>query len=94
MLKDHKRIHLLISGRVQGVGFRWFVATDAERLGLRGWVRNTLEGFVELEAIGPEEAIAEFCRRVERGPPAARVHLMTELTPGADRLPDGFEIFR
>ena len=45
---DENRIAVRLSGRVQGVGFRWFVVSEAERLGLRGWVRNAPHGSVEL----------------------------------------------
>lgn len=89
---DDMRTRLRVSGRVQGVGFRWFVVTEAERLGLRGWVRNTTDGAVELEAAGPESAIAELRRRLENGPPAARVHHVTVMAAGVQELPAGFEI--
>jgi acylphosphatase len=67
------RVHLLVSGRVQGVCFRQSTADTARRLGLRGWVRNLPDGRVEAEAEGDRvvaEALVEWCRR---GPPAARV---------------------
>lgn len=94
MQNTDNRIALRVSGRVQGVGFRWFVLTEAERLGLRGWVRNTADGSVELEAAGPAEALFEFRNRVERGPPAARVARVVELTPAGHDLPTGFEVVR
>ena len=67
------RVHLVVSGRVQGVFFRQSTADTARRLGLRGWVRNLPDGRVEAEAEGDRaalEALVEWCRR---GPPAARV---------------------
>ncbi|HEX6560148.1 MAG TPA: acylphosphatase [Longimicrobiales bacterium] len=85
---------LRVTGRVQGVGFRWFVLTEAVRLGLRGWVRNAPDGSVELEAAGSAQAVAELRRRVERGPPAARVAQVVELAPGHHALPEGFEVVR
>lgn len=94
MQKDHKRIRLRVVGRVQGVGFRWFVVTVAERLDLRGWVRNTSDGSVEVEAEGSPPAVDELRRRLERGPPAARVARVDELAPGADPLPPEFRIVR
>lgn len=91
---DQTRVHLRISGRVQGVGFRWFVVTEAERLGLRGWVGNTPDGAVELEAEGRTEVIARFRARLEQGPPAARVSAIDELPVGTAELGRGFEIVR
>jgi acylphosphatase len=88
------RMRLRISGRVQGVGFRWFVLTEAERLGLRGWVRNTPDGDVELEAEGAATAIRELRLRLEQGPPSARVSRVLELAPGSHDLPEGFEVVR
>lgn len=67
------RVHLVVSGRVQGVFFRQSTADTARRLGLRGWVRNLPDGRVEAEAEGERaalETLVEWCRR---GPPAARV---------------------
>jgi acylphosphatase len=89
-----KRVVLRVSGKVQGVGFRWFVLSEAERLGLRGWVRNAADGSVELEASGAETAIDELRRRLEKGPPAARVHRIDEHAPTSLELPKGFEIIR
>jgi len=66
-------IHLLISGRVQGVGFRDALQREAARLGLCGWVRNRAAGQVEALAQGPEEAVAAFVDWARRGPPAAHV---------------------
>ena len=67
------RVHLVVSGRVQGVFFRQSTAETARRLGLHGWVRNLPDGRVEAEAEGERaalEALVEWCRR---GPPTARV---------------------
>jgi acylphosphatase len=76
-------MHLDIAGKVQGVGFRYFVARWAEREGLRGWVRNRLNGDVEALLIGEEAAVTavtEYCRR---GPSIARVDRL-EATPAQD----------
>lgn len=51
------RRHFILSGRVQGVGFRWRASQIGEMLGLTGWVRNLEDGSVEMEAEGPEEDI-------------------------------------
>ena len=63
----------LISGRVQGVGFRLFTEAAAAREGLHGFVRNLADGRVEVEAEGEAEAIERFERHVRQGPPGARV---------------------
>ena len=63
----------LISGRVQGVGFRWFAEAAAAREGLHGWVRNLPDGRVEASAEGDVEAIGRFERAIGHGPPGARV---------------------
>jgi acylphosphatase len=72
------RVHLVIHGRVQGVGFRYFVSSEARGLGLRGTVRNRADGTVEVEAEGGPEALARLVEAVRRGPPAARVERVEE----------------
>jgi acylphosphatase len=64
---------LVVSGRVHGVGFRFFVDQAARREGVRGWVRNLPDGRVEILAEGDEESVDRLERQVRRGPPAARV---------------------
>ena len=63
----------LISGRVQGVGFRYFAETAASREGVLGWVRNLPDGRVEVAAEGEAEAVERFERALHRGPRGARV---------------------
>jgi acylphosphatase len=63
----------LISGRVQGVGFRWFAESAAAREGVHGWVRNLPDGRVEAHGEGDAEALERFERALRHGPPAARV---------------------
>lgn len=63
----------LVSGRVQGVGFRAATAEAATVRGLVGWVRNRPDGRVEIRAQGPADTIAEFARWVDNGPRWARV---------------------
>jgi len=67
------RIRFLVSGDVQGVGFRVFALDRARGLGLSGWVRNRWDGKVEGEAEGAEVALAEFGRELRRGPGSAQV---------------------
>ena len=71
-------LHFLVQGRVQGVGFRWYVNREASELGLRGWVRNTEEGDVEVVASGDEADLAELRSSLRRGPRGARVDRLVE----------------
>jgi acylphosphatase len=63
----------VVRGRVQGVGFRWFVEAEARTLGVSGWVRNNADGTVEVLAVGNREQLATLRSRLQRGPRAARV---------------------
>ncbi|MBI1967987.1 MAG: acylphosphatase [Gemmatimonadetes bacterium] len=83
----------LVRGRVQGVGFRWFVWRQAERLGLRGWARNLPDGSVEVVAEGPAEILVRLEEALARGPVAARVDAVekSELAHQTD-LPSAFDI--
>jgi len=71
-------LHFLIQGRVQGVGFRWFVHREASELDLRGWVRNTEGGDVEVVASGSAEDLAELRASLRRGPRGSRVDRLIE----------------
>ncbi|HEX5108992.1 MAG TPA: acylphosphatase [Vicinamibacterales bacterium] len=84
--------HFLISGRVQGVGFRWFARDVAAREGVSGWVRNLPDGRVEALVEGEIEAVTRVERALHRGPPGARittVNVENELPAGSYF---GFEI--
>ena len=63
----------LVRGRVQGVGFRWFVEREAHMLGIAGWVRNNHDGSVEVLAQGTRDQLAGLHSRLREGPRAARV---------------------
>ncbi len=63
----------IVRGRVQGVGFRWFVDHEARILGLAGWVRNNIDGSVEVLAMGNEQQHTALYSKLQRGPRAARV---------------------
>jgi acylphosphatase len=63
----------VVSGRVQGVGFRYFVVREARALGLSGWVRNLVDGAVEIVVRGDDAAVGVLEGRLWQGPPAARV---------------------
>ena len=67
------RLHAIIRGRVQGVGFRYFVRRKAAALGVRGFVRNTRDGSVEVTAEGDRATLAQLLDELRRGPSAASV---------------------
>src|SRR5246500_4355197 len=74
--RDHAEIEarrFLVRGRLQGVGFRWFVEREAHMLGIAGWVRNNADGAVEVFAQGTSEQLASLRSRLQQGPRAARV---------------------
>jgi acylphosphatase len=62
-----------LTGRVQGVGFRWFVLNNAQSLGIRGWVANTWDGAVEVVGMASPETLDRFAELLAKGPPSARV---------------------
>jgi acylphosphatase len=66
-------VRLIITGRVQGVGYRMWTERTAAALGIRGWVRNRADGSVELLAIGADTAVAELIDACSRGPRHATV---------------------
>jgi acylphosphatase len=70
--------HYVVKGRVQGVGFRWFVHREAGALGLNGWVRNTETGEVEVLASGSEEKLTELRAALDRGSRGSRVDAIKE----------------
>ncbi|TMD54260.1 MAG: acylphosphatase, partial [Chloroflexi bacterium] len=63
-----EELHAYVHGRVQGVGFRYFVAQKAQSLGLRGYVRNEYDGSVEVLAQGPRPALEHLLTYLRRGP--------------------------
>ncbi len=73
MSHDLYELHLMVSGRVQGVGFRYFTHNEAKRFGIIGWVRNTMDGKVEILSSGSKAILEEFLSIVEQGPPGSRV---------------------
>ncbi len=68
-----KRLHAVVSGNVQGVGFRYFVLYTAEQFSLAGFVRNTEDDCVEVVAEGEEQKLKEFLELLQRGPSYALV---------------------
>jgi acylphosphatase len=70
---SQRRLRALVRGFVQGVGFRWFVRSEANRLGLGGWVCNRADGSVEVVAEGPQETLEVLAERLWSGPAGAVV---------------------
>ena len=68
-----ERLHAVVRGSVQGVGFRYFIQRKAQELGLRGWVRNNDDGTVELVAEGSRSELERLKMAAEEGPRMARV---------------------
>jgi acylphosphatase len=68
-----RRIRFIVTGRVQGVGFRWFVRAEARPLALNGWIRNREDGAVEGEVEGRDDAVEALIPCLEVGPPSAIV---------------------
>ncbi len=93
-MSQQQRLHLIIHGLVQGVGYRASAAREATRLGLTGWVRNAAGGEVELVAEGAEAALRALGRWCQAGPPAARVARVDETWAAASGEFSGFAIMR
>lgn len=73
MESQERRVHVRIEGRVQGVGYRAWTSATAKKLGLRGWVRNRIDGWVEAVFVGTNEAVEMMLQDCYDGPPAAQV---------------------
>lgn len=88
----HRRAHLRVYGRVQGVFFRATAQEEADRLGLAGWVRNRRDGSVELVAEGPIEALERLCAWARQGPVHARVDEVERVDSEPVGLEPGFVV--
>jgi acylphosphatase len=93
-MAETERLRAVISGRVQGVGFRAFVIDRASRLDLNGWVRNTYEGDVEVLAEGPRAALAMLLGELRSGPRGAYVTGLKEEWQPATGEFSGFDVLR
>ena len=89
-----RAVRIFVSGRVQGVGFRYFVAGEARALGLAGFVRNLRDGRVDAEVSGSAARIEALIAACRRGPPGSRVDRVEIVESEAATLPDPFEIRR
>lgn len=92
MTEGAKAVSVRITGRVQGVGFRFWMRGQAQRLGLSGWVRNEADGTVAALICGPDAAIAAMLERSWSGPSGASVTGVTAESAPNDSLPSGFRI--
>ena len=85
-MSERRIVRLTIRGRVQGVGFRFFVEREAARRKLEGWVRNRRDGAVEAVVAGAPDAVEAMCEACRRGPPAAAVDAVDIQEAGAADL--------
>jgi acylphosphatase len=86
-----RTVRLIVSGRVQGVGYRFWAERTARELGLRGWVRNLPDGSVEALATGEADAVARMIEACRQGPRAAAVDAL-RIEDGADDGSTGFTV--
>jgi acylphosphatase len=88
-----ERLHGVVHGDVQGVGFRYFLMREAQRLGLHGWVRNRDDGTVEFVAEGERADLERLRQAAERGPRTARVDSVDgRWSAATGGLDDGFDL--
>lgn len=85
-MEQNRTVHVLIHGRVQGVGFRAWVQCQAELHGLEGWVRNRRDGTVEAVFSGPSEEVEAVVAACGRGPAEARVERLETAEGGASMI--------
>lgn len=91
-MPDRRCLRFLVSGRVQGVGFRYFTFHVAREQGLTGFVRNVRDGRVEVVARGDMVALDFLRTALHEGPPASRVHRVEETSCSDDETLNRFEI--
>ncbi len=92
MPTSQKSVRILVMGRVQGVGFRAYLAREAERLKLTGWARNRGVNEVEAVVVGEARAVAEFLALARRGPWGARVDALHEEPVSVAESNEGFVV--
>ena len=85
-------VHVLVEGRVQGVGFRYFVIQSVRDLAISGWVRNLSDGRVEILAEGKREDLEAMLQRVRKGPSASKVNRVVDEWEAASGAMSGFRM--
>jgi acylphosphatase len=93
--EEKKMIHLniIVSGKVQGVGFRFFAQRKAVQYGINGWVRNLDDGSVEIRAMGDKKQMDSFMRDLKRGNPFSSIdHMQVDELDGQSGLSSSFKI--
>ena len=85
-----RSVHIIVKGRVQGVGYRWFVMQKAADFRITGWVRNLPNHDVEIIAHGIQKDMGTFIDWVKTGPPLARVMSVAISDFITDHIPDSF----
>ena len=93
-MEETVNVHVVVQGKVQGVGFRAFTQYQANQKGIHGWVRNSPDGTVEVEAEGPRAVLQSFLRVLETGPPFAHVTQIVVDWKDSNRQTQGFTIRR
>ena len=89
----NRTVHVLVHGRVQGVGFRAWIHHHAELHGLKGWVRNRRDGAVEAVFSGPDDLVEVMLKACGQGPRGSVVERVEVVESGEDvRSTDGFEV--
>lgn len=86
------RLRVTVSGRVQGVSYRWHTIQEARRLALRGWVRNRRNGDVEAFIAGPEEPVRKLLEIMRQGPAMARVLTLQQREDLLEPIPEDFDV--
>lgn len=89
-------VEIIVKGRVQGVGFRYFTSTAAQQFGIHGWVRNEPDGSVRMQVAGAADALDNFRNQIKKGPAFGRVDHCDETPLDGPEAPvfDHFEIRR
>jgi acylphosphatase len=89
---DLQRIYVIVRGTVQGVGYRYFVVRTAQKLGVSGWVRNLMDGTVDLEAQGSAVDLDSFVQAIQLHHPWAKVEQIQITNKPIVNISSGFTI--